>query len=337
MINTDVQKLQQNKKLTGKLFDIKGFSVHDGPGIRTTLFFKGCPLRCPWCHSPESQAFDTELNWMENKCVGIEKCGSCIEVCPNGAISPAAISPADKNSSNYTSNNNKQIKQLPTVDRSKCDNCGACAKACTACALFMCGTDYTIEEIMGRIMRDMPFFNRSGGGITISGGECLCQPEFTLEILKRCKKKSIHTAVDTSGFAKWEVIEPIVPYADLFLYDIKGIDAKLHEQTVGAQNAIILRNARKIAAAGGKLHIRIPVIPGYSDSEQVFEDIAEFVFELGKAVEIIQILPYHKLGTAKWERLQKDKPIFEASPPTDELIQERKKQLEIKGLNVIVY
>jgi len=313
----------QNNELTGKLFDIKGFSVHDGPGIRITLFLKGCPLRCPWCHSPESRAFHTELNWIEKKCVGIEKRAPCIDICPQGAISPQP-------------DNGKEVRRI-IIDRTKCDNCGECANVCTAGALIMCGTDYTVDEIVERIRREEPFFNRSGGGVTISGGECLCQPEFTREVLKRCKGKGIHTAVDTSGYVEWDVIESILPYTDLFLYDIKGIDAALHEQVIGVPNTLILENARKIAAAGAKIHIRIPVIPGYSDSAEVFEDIGKFVIELGSAVEAVQILPFHKLGTVKWLRIQNDMPICEAKPPSDELIEARKKQLEDMGLNAIVY
>ena len=318
----------ENTELTGKLYDIQGFSVHDGPGIRLTLFMKGCPLRCPWCHSPESQAFHTELNWMEIKCVGIENCGRCLNICPHDAVTPGKKKTALDNSGEL---------QLVTVDRSKCDNCGACAKACTAKALYMCGTDYTVDGIMERVLREVPFFKRSGGGVTISGGECLCQPEFTLEVLKRCKAEDIHTAVDTTGFVKWDVIEAILPYTDLFLYDIKGIDGALHKQVIGVPNDLILENARKIAAAGGKFQIRIPVMPMYSDSAEAFEEIGRFCLELGDAVELIQILPYHELGTVKWERLQTNRPIFEATPPSDELIQKRKKQLEDMGLNVIVH
>ena len=312
----------QNKELTGKVFDIKGFSVHDGPGIRITVFLKGCPLRCPWCHSPESQAFHTELNWMEKKCIGIKNCGVCVEACPHSAILQ------NKSDSNRI--------QLITIDRSKCDNCGKCAKVCTAGALFMCGTDYTVDEVVERICRDVPFFNRSGGGVTISGGECLSQPEFVLELLKRCGQKRIHTAVDTSGFVKWEVIKSVLPYTDIFLYDIKGIDSSLHKQVIGTSNELILENVRKIAKAGGKLHIRIPVIPGYNDSVKAFEDIGKFIIELEDAVKVVQMLPYHKLGTVKWERLQRDKPKFETKPPSDELIQARKKQLEDMGLVVAV-
>jgi pyruvate formate lyase activating enzyme len=316
------------KQLTGKFYDIQGFSVHDGPGIRLTLFMKGCPLRCPWCHSPESQAFPTELNWMEIKCVGIEKCGNCLNVCPHGAITVGKKKMAVTGDEEIT---------LVTVDRSKCDNCGKCAEACTSKALYMCGTDYTIDEIMQRVRRDIPFFKKSGGGVTVSGGECLYQPEFLLELLKRCKAEDIHTAVDTTGFAKWEVIEPILPYTDLFLLDIKGVDPEKHKQITGVPNELILENARKIAKAGGKFQIRIPVIPLYNDSVKAFDEMGSFIKELGDAVEVVQLLPYHNLGVVKWERLQKNAPVLEATPPSDELMQARKKQLEDMGLNVIIH
>ena len=224
-----------------------------------------------------------------------------------------------------------------TVDRSKCDNCGKCAEACTSKALYMCGTDYTLDEVMERVKRDVPFFKKSGGGVTVSGGECLCQPEFLLEILKRCKAEGINTAVDTTGFAPWETIEKILPYTDLFLYDIKGVDPELHKRVVGVPNELILENARKIAKAGGKFQIRIPVMPMYNDSVKAFDDMGKFIAELGDAVEVVQLLPYHTLGTVKWERLQRTGPILEATPPSDDLMQARKKQLEDMGLNVIIH
>jgi len=303
--------------------------VHDGPGIRLTVFLKGCPLRCPWCHSPESIAFNTELNWLEMKCVGIEKCGRCLNLCPHGAIAPGSKKTALGSLSDEI--------QLITIDRHKCSNCGACATACPTKALYMCGTDYTIGDIMQLVHRDKPFFEKSGGGITISGGECLCQPEFVLELLRRCKEEGIHTAVDTSGFADWGVIESILPYTDLFLYDIKGIDSGLHKQVIGVPNERILENARKIAAHGGKFQIRIPVMPLYTDSAEVFDAIGKFILELKSAVEVVQILPYHSLGTVKWERLQKNAPVFAAKPPSAELIEARKKQLEDMGLNVVIH
>ncbi|MCL2226500.1 MAG: glycyl-radical enzyme activating protein [Oscillospiraceae bacterium] len=316
------------KQVIGKIFDIQGFSVHDGPGIRLTVFFKGCPLSCPWCHSPESLAFHTELNWMSIKCVGTEKCGRCLDACPRDAISRGETKAA--------MGTDEEI-QLITIDRSKCDDCGNCAEACMSKALYMCGTDYTVDEIMGRVMREKPFFDKSGGGVTLSGGECLFQPEFVREVLKRCKDEGVHTAVDTTGFVKWEDIESILPYTDLFLYDIKGVDSEMHERVVGKPNGLILENARKIAAAGGKFQIRIPVLPMYTDSKEAFDDIGRFILELGDAVELVQILPYHNLGIVKWERLNRTAPVFEAAPPKEELLEERKKQLEGMGLNVIIH
>jgi len=264
---------------------------------------------------------------MEIKCVGIEKCGRCLTVCPHDAIAPRHTK---------QSVTGEEI-QLVTVDRSKCDNCGDCAAACTAKALYMCGTDYTVDEIMERVRREKPFFDRSGGGITVSGGECLCQPEFVKELLKQCKAEGMHTAVDTSGAVPWSAIESVLSFTDLFLYDIKGIDPAMHKQVIGMSNETILDNARKIAAGGGRFQIRIPVMPMYSDSIEVFDQIGKFLLELGDAVDVVQILPYHNLGTVKWERLQSGKEIFEAAPPSEELIQARKKQLEDMGLNVIVH
>jgi len=234
----------QEKTLTGKFYDIQGFSVHDGPGIRLTLFMKGCPLRCPWCHSPESQAFQTELNWMSIKCVGIEKCGKCLNACPNGAISVGRKKQSVTGDEELT---------LIDIDRDKCDNCGKCAEACPAKALYMCGTDYTIDEIMQRVYRDKPFFDRSGGGITVSGGECLYQPDFLEALLKRCKEEGVHTAVDTTGYADWSVLERILPYTDLFLYDLKHLDSEMHRRVIGVPNERILENVKKLAAAGARL------------------------------------------------------------------------------------
>lgn len=316
------------KELTGKFYDIQGFSVHDGPGIRLTLFMKGCPLRCPWCHSPESVSFSTELNWMEVKCVGIEKCGNCLSVCPKSAIIPGKMkkSPAE----------NTEI-QLVTVERSKCDNCGICTRICSSKALYMCGTDYTIDEVMEYVRRDVPFYKNSGGGITISGGECLCQPQFVLEILKRCKEEDIHTAIDTTGYVDWKYLESILPYTDVFLYDLKNMNSELHKRVIGVPNEIILENARKIAAAGGRFQIRIPVIPNFNDSAESFEAAGKFISELGGAVEVVQLLPYHSLGTVKYERLQRNALILEAEPPSAVLMETRKKQLEEMGLRVIIH
>lgn len=313
------------KELTGKTYDIQGFSVQDGPGIRTTVFLKGCPLRCPWCHSPESQEFKTELNWMSIRCLGLDKCGKCLGVCP--AITPSFESrDAAGNSILY-----------PSIDKSKCDDCGACAEKCTAGALYMCGTDQTIDEVMHRLLRDKPFYDESGGGVTISGGEALCQPEFTIALLERCKENGIHTAVDTTGHVKWEVIENVLPFTDLFLYDLKCMDSKLHQQVIGVPNERILENAQNIAAAGGRLWIRIPVIPMLNDSDEHFERYCRFLSGIRNSIDIVQLLPYHKMGISKHDRLLRNEKIFVAEPPSDDLMEKHKARLENCGLNVRIH
>jgi pyruvate formate lyase activating enzyme len=265
---------------------------------------------------------------MAIKCVGIEKCGKCLDVCPHGAISVGPKKQSVTGDEEIT---------LVEVDRDKCDNCGKCAEACPAKALYMCGTDYTIEEIMQRVHRDKPFFDRSGGGVTVSGGECLYQPEFLEALLRRCKEEGVHTAVDTTGYADWSVLERILPYTDLFLYDLKHLDSEMHKRVIGVPNERILENVKKLAAAGARLQIRIPVIPLFNDSVAEFDKYGAFIRELGDAVEVVQLLPYHTLGTVKWERLNRKGPILEATPPSDEFMQKRKKQLEEYGLNVIIH
>ena len=319
----------EEKKLTGKIYDIQGFSVHDGPGIRTTVFLKGCPLRCPWCHSPESQEFPTELNWMEIRCVGVETCGRCIFACPEKAISLGDKKISLKDESEFT---------VVKIDRTKCVNCFKCADACPHNALYRCGTDYTVEEVMDRVKRDMPFYKRSGGGVTVSGGECLWQSAFTLELLKACKAMGIHTAVDTTGYCKWEIMEQVLPYADLFLYDLKQMDPDLHKRVIGAENGPILDNARRLAKAGAKLQIRIPTIPMFNNSRDSYRAFGEFILELGDAVETVQLLPYHNLGAVKWERLGRPGPALEAIPPSEEQMKSLKKQLEDMGVkNVVIH
>ena len=319
----------EEKKLTGKLYDIQGFSVHDGPGIRTTVFLKGCPLRCPWCHSPESQEFPTELNWMEIRCKGVDACGRCLFACPEKAITPGAKKISPKDNSEIT---------LVKIDRTKCTSCFRCADACPQNALYRCGTEYTVEQVMDRVKRDLPFYKRSGGGVTVSGGECLWQPEFTLALLKACKEAGIHTAVDTTGYCKWEIMEKILPYADLFLYDLKQMDPDKHRRVIGVENERILDNARRLSKAGAKLQVRIPTIPMFNDNEASYRDFGKFILELGDAVETVQLLPYHNLGVVKWERLGRPGPALEAIPPTEEHMKELKNLLESMGVkNVVIH
>ena len=314
-------------EITGMIYDIQGFSVNDGPGIRTTVFLKGCPLRCPWCHSPESQKFYPQLSWISMRCVGTELCQErCIKACPKNAIE---LGSTGVNSAT------QQPVQYVHVKRDLCDNCGDCAEVCYPDALYLCGEDWTIDRLVTRLVRDKPFF-REGGGVTVSGGECLCQPEFTTELLKRLKAAEIHTAVDTTGFVRWEIIERILPYTDLFLYDLKHMDSAKHKVTVGVPNELILENAQKIAAAGGRLQIRIPVIPLFNHDEANIRATAEFCLTLGDAVTEIQLLPYHSLGAMKYLRISDATPV-EATPPTDEYMQKLQKIFEEYGLKVRIH
>ena len=316
------------KHLTGKIYDIQGFSVQDGPGIRTTVFLKGCPLRCPWCHSPESQQFYSQLSWISMRCPGLAECGKCVPACAKGAISPG---PWTKNAA--TQENVQHIR----IDRSICDHCGDCTAVCYRKALYMCGKDYTVEELVKRVCKDIPFYEQSGGGVTVSGGEPLSQPEFVIQILKRMKECGIHTALDTTGYAPFKIIELMLPYTDLFLYDLKHMDSEQHKIVIGAPNELILENAKKIADAGGKMQIRFPVIPDFNDSKENVEETGIFCKSLGKAVTLIQLLPYHSLGVMKHERIHDGKVILEAIPPSDEKIDATKRLLENLGLPVTVH
>ena len=317
--------------LTGKVFDIQGFSIQDGPGIRTTVFLKGCPLRCPWCHSPESLLFQSQLSWISMRCIGVEKCGKCLDVCPKQAISP------DKIVKHAVT---QEDIQHVRIEWDLCDSCGACAAVCYPKALAICGTDYTVDELVERVSKDIPFYENSGGGVTISGGEPLSQPEFTLQFLIRLKERGIHTALDTTGHARYDIFERVLPYTDLFLYDLKHMNGDVHETVVGVRNDLILENARRLALDGGKMQIRIPVIPRFNDSPEDIEAAGAFCKSLKDAVTMIQLLPYHNLGVAKYERIERTRgaeKVLEAAPPTDEKIASLKRILEGHGLPVTIH
>lgn len=318
----------EEKVLTGRLYDVQGFSVQDGPGVRTTAFLKGCPLRCPWCHSPESQAFYKQLSWMSMRCLGTDACKQrCIKACPKGAIELGDIKKDAKTGADL---------QLIYIKRDLCDNCGKCVDACYAGALYLCGKDYTVDELVNRLLQDKNFYERSGGGVTISGGEALCQLDFVIEVLKRLKKEKIHTALDTTGYAEWGKVAKTMPYVDLYLYDIKHMNSEKHKTVVGVPNEVILSNALKLANNGKKLHIRIAVIPMFNHDEKNIRDTAEFCQKLGDAVEVIQLLPYHNLGVMKYFRIS-DKPVAEATPPSDAYMEKLKRIFEEYGLPVTIH
>ena len=313
---------------TGRLYDIQGFSVQDGPGIRTTAFLKGCPLRCPWCHSPESQAFNKQLSWMSMRCLGLDACRNrCINACPKNAIEEGPPK---------TDVQTGAVLRTVHVKRDLCDNCGACADKCYAEALTLCGKDYTSEELVARLLQDKNFFDNSGGGVTISGGEALCQIDFVVEVLQGLKAHGIHTALDTTGYAPWETVERTTPYVDLYLYDLKHMDSAKHKAAVGVPNERILENAQKLAACGKKLQIRIPVIPRFNEDEENIRATAEFCVGLGEAVQVVQLLPYHNMGVMKYLRISDGKPL-EAIPPSDEKMEHLRDIMASYGLNVTIH
>lgn len=316
------------EEIRGMIYDIQSFSLQDGPGIRTTVFLKGCPLHCPWCHSPESQRFERELSWMEMKCVGIDACGLCLSSCPRGALQAGK---------RFLSALKQEEMQLPVIDRKLCDDCGACADRCPAQALSMCGTSYTVAQVLEKALKDQKFFKKSGGGVTISGGEALSQLRFTVELLKALKEHGIHTALDTTGFASQKQVDAVLPYTDLFLYDLKCMDDTRHRAVVGVSNEPILSNIRHIAECGGKIQVRIPLIPQFNDSDANLQAAAALCSELGDAVTMIQLLPYHTYGTVKYTRIRWEQPIFEAVPLPDTRVEEIRRIFLDRGLNATIH
>lgn len=312
------------KNVTGHIYDIQGYAVHDGPGIRTTVFTKGCPLSCLWCHSPESQRHEFELGYLPVKCVGAEICqDACVNACPEGAISrDEAVAALDGSG----------MIQKAKLDRTKCTGCLKCADACVTKALYSSGRDTTVDEVYDRLMKDRGFFN-NGGGVTISGGEAMAQFEFTFNLAKRLKDSGIHICLDTTGFAPAKLYEEILPYIDLFLYDIKHMDTVMHKKLTGVGNELILSNARFLAERGGALQIRVPVIPKLTDTETNLRKTAEFCASLGEAVKLVQLLPYHKTGRMKYDRLGWRYKLINVEPPDDEFMLNALEMFQSYGLN----
>jgi pyruvate formate lyase activating enzyme len=297
----------------GVIFNIQRFSIHDGPGIRTTVFMKGCPLRCKWCSNPESINSFPELMTNDIKCI---RCGKCEEACPEGAISFNAD------------------EKIRVIDRRKCNLCLECVKECHSGALVVAGEYMRVEEVVEEVMKDLLFYQNSGGGVTMSGGEPLQQWEFVSEVLKGCKNKGLHTALDTCGYAPWKVMEEVLDHVDLVLYDIKHIDAEVHEEGTGRSNKIILSNAEKVASElEVRMWLRFPLIPGYNDSARNVKELAEFAVSIG--VEKISLLPYHRFGEAKYDKLG-GKYTFTAKEPSKEHVEEIKREIEAVGVKVTV-
>lgn len=295
--------------ITGTVFNIQKYSIHDGPGIRTTVFLKGCPLTCLWCHNPESIAPQTEIIYWENKCIG---CKDCVNTCPYGAM--------------------QVVDYKVEKENSKCRRCKVCIDVCPTGAIEQAGKKMTEADVMREVEKDRVFYEESGGGITFSGGECLLQPDFLESLLITCKAKGLHTALDTSGYASWKTITRLKDKVDLFLYDIKLMEEERHRKYTGVSNRLILENLRKLSEGSNKIWIRVPVIPGINDDEENIQALGAFIATV--QIKDVFLLPYHSIAAAKYARLGKTYQLADAKSPSNKQMDEISRKLKEFGLHV---
>jgi len=295
--------IKEIQSTSGYVFNIQKYSVHDGPGIRTVVFLKGCPLSCRWCSNPESQAYKPQLAYNRNKCISISECIRCAEICTVGALS-------------------RGDDDKVTVDWEACTNCLACADVCPAGALIVYGEQMTTKDVIDQVEKDASFYARSGGGLTLGGGEPLAQKVFALALLREAKRRYIKTAVETCGHVAKETMLEACTYINTLMYDIKCVDSDLHKEFTGVGNEIILENLKAVREMYPKLSIRVrtPVIPGFNDTVQEIEAIAAFIRDLNVEFEL---LPYHRLGTQKYSNMGLDYPMGEVALENDKFLRLR--------------
>jgi pyruvate formate lyase activating enzyme len=294
----------------GIIFDVKQYAIHDGPGIRTTVFLKGCPLHCHWCHNPEGIKIKPQINYHRRRCIG---CGECLDACSQRALSLTDVG--------------------ITTEKQKCQSCGLCAKTCPSEARELIGRTVAPEQLLEIVKKDIPFYDASGGGVTFSGGEPLQQPEFLIECLKLCAEAGVHRAVDTSGFATHAVIERVARETSLFLYDLKIMDSTKHKRFTGQTNHQILSNLKYLARSGVPVVIRMPLIPGINDDQENIDLLSRFIRALPKTIPV-QILPYHGGQEIKYRRLNMVIQAQNIPIHSQKALLQVKKRMESYGLRV---
>ena len=277
----------------GIISEIERYAIKDGPGIRTVVFLKGCPLKCRWCANPETQKSIYQLMYWKTRCIG---CKQCVKACPNHALSFG--------------------KTGIEINRSSCLSCGTCVDTCNSQALTMAGDLRTVDEVVWEIIKDKPYYLASGGGVTFSGGEAACQGDFVYEVAKSCKEQKISTCIETCGYAEWSVYEKMLPYMDYFYYDLKLIDKNRHREYTGVSNKLILDNYCNLVAAGADMTVRIPIIPTVNNTGKNIQDTIGFLLKNSPGCHV-SLLPYHRLGASKYNKLDMDYSMNELEPPSN--------------------
>lgn len=309
-----------SSKVYGVITNIQVYSLHDGPGVRTLVFLKGCPIRCDWCCNPECINHDLEVEFYNSKCI---RCGACLKACQQEAINP-----------------DLELKSGFKIDKKLCNVCGDCVEACPVEALKLVGKVVSVDEVMEKVRKDKYFYLTSQGGLTVSGGEPLHQVEFARELLKRAHEENIHTTIETCGYTPWKHYEEILPYLDLILYDIKHMDPVKHKQTTGASNRLILSNLKKLSKRGIPIVIRLPLIPSFNLDRDNISETGKFISNLENVIEV-NLMLFHQLGKDKYQRLcreysLKDLKALDSDAKDVAEVRAVKSTLEAYGLKVTV-